>query len=237
MSPAMHDRFAERLSEYLDGGLDETEHRAIGEHVKECAACAETLDALRTVKETAAALPDAPPGADLWPGIAARIGGDRGGSPAIRPLRRVGAPTRAPRRVSFSMPQLVAAGVAVAVVSAGAMWLTLRREAPVTGQAPSGESPLAGWSAEALIRDPLSRDAAEDLGRLRRILSEGRDRLDPRTVRTLEDNLRIIEIAIAQSRRALDDDPGDPYVREHLTETMKRKVELMQRATVLASAP
>jgi len=216
-SGAMDDRFTERLSEYLDGDLSGPERDAVEEHLSGCRACAETLEGLRLVRLRAGALRDAPPGADLWPGIADRIGGDRGGSRAIRPVRRVGTRPRAPWRVSVSVPRLIAAGLAVAVVSASAMWLVSRRATPPV--------------------DPIARDAVEDLNRLRRVLAEGRGRLDPRTVQTLEENLRIIEIAIAQSRRALQDDPGDAYVREHLSETMKRKVELMQRAAVLASAP
>ena len=47
----------------------------------------------------------------------------------------------------------------------------------------------------------------------------------------------VIEIAIREARRALDADPRNPYVRAHLDETMRRKVELLHRATMLASAP
>ncbi|HEY7727861.1 MAG TPA: zf-HC2 domain-containing protein [Candidatus Eisenbacteria bacterium] len=240
MSDRTDDRFTPLLSEYLDEGLDEVARREVGEHLAGCAACAATLEELRAVKQRARTLPDAPPGADLWPAIAARIGGDRGGSPAIRPFRRVGAPVRARRLLAFSMPQALAAGLAVALVSAAAMWLALRHHdraaAPLSARdsLPStGPGGLAGSASRPLE----ARDAVEDLNRLRRILAEGRDRLDPRTVRTLEENLRIIEIAIAQSRRALETDPGDPYVRGHLTDTMRRKVELMHRAAVLASAP
>lgn len=158
----------------------------------------------------------------------------------MRPIRQVGTPWRAEGRWSLSMPQLLAAGLVVALASAGAMWLALRREGPPSAMVPARDSLLAtanGGVGDSSYRDPAARDAVEDLNRLRRILTEGRDRLDPRTVRTLEENLRIIEIAIAQSRRALETDPNDPYVRGHLTETMKRKVELMHRAAVLASAP
>lgn len=71
---------------------------------------------------------------------------------------------------------------------------------------------------------------------IRQALARGRGTLDPVTVRTLESNLAIIEIAIDQAKRALAADPANSYVREHLAATMKRKVELLQRATVLASA-
>lgn len=240
MSETKSDRYTDLLSEYLDGELDEAARDEVGRHLAGCAACAAALEELRAVKQRARTLPDAPPGADLWPGIAARIGGDRGGSPAIRSLRRVGAPRRARRSLALSTPQLLAAGLAVALVSAGGMWLALRPGRVPVAPAPARDSLLAGPAGEpgdTALRAVDAHDAVEDLNRLRRILAEGRDRLDPRTVRTLEENLQIIEIAIAQSRRALEADPGDPYVRGHLSETMKRKVELMHRATMLASAP
>jgi hypothetical protein len=230
-----HERIRDLLSQYLDGELDPATRRDVDRHLADCADCAATLAQLAAVKERAGSLSAAPPGADLWPGIAARIGGDRGGSPAIRPVRRVGA---RPRGDGFRLSgaQLLAAGLAVALVSAGVMWLALRRPGPGVRQTsiPAGR----GARPESVGAAGLEgRDAAEDLNRLRRILAESRDRLDPRTVRTLEENLQIIEIAIAQSRRALEADPGDPYIRGHLTETMQRKVDLMRRAAVLASAP
>jgi len=240
MSGTEQDRFTDLLSDYLDDGLEGPARREVDRHLAGCAACAAALEELRAVKQRARALPDAPPGADLWPGIAARIGGDRGGSPVIRPLGRVGAQPRAGRRLALSMPQLLAAGLAVALVSAGGMWLALRPGGPTAGREPGRDSLRTARDeapGEAAPRAADASGAVEDLDRLRRILAEGRNQLDPRTVRTLEENLQIIEIAIAQSRRALETDPNDPYVRGHLTETMKRKVELMHRATVLASAP
>jgi hypothetical protein len=138
------------------------------------------------------------------------------------------------------MPQLLAAGLVVALVSAGVMWLALRHAGVAIERGPARDSLFAargGGTGDSMSRVADAHDAVEDLNRLRAILAEGRERLDPRTVRTLEENLRIIEIAIAQSRRALETDPSDPYVRGHLTDTMRRKVELMHRAAVLASAP
>jgi hypothetical protein len=52
----------------------------------------------------------------------------------------------------------------------------------------------------------------------------------------LEQNLAAIEQSIGQSRRALAADPANPYLREHLQETMRSKLALLQRATLVASA-
>jgi len=76
----------------------------------------------------------------------------------------------------------------------------------------------------------------EAIAELRKALARERDRLDPATIRTLESNLAIIDLAIDQAKRALAADPANTYVKEHLADTMRRKVELLQRATMLASA-
>src|SRR5690242_18238701 len=100
----MTDRWMDRLSEYLDGTLAPAERQGLEAHLAECAACTATLAELRRVVARAGALDDRPPAADLWPRIAARLGG-RG---ALLPFAR-----RSARRVSFTVPQLAAAGIAL----------------------------------------------------------------------------------------------------------------------------
>lgn len=221
----MSDHWDERLSEYLDGTLAGRERAECEAHLADCPQCAATLAELRAVVERAAALRDAPPPEDLWPGIAARIGA----SPAPRVVR----PLRPARRFVLSVPQLAAAAAALVLVTAALVWIAARglpgrsvREVAVT--APRDDSS----AAYASFQDP--RYEAE-VAALKRALEQGRDRLDPATVRTLEDNLRIIELATEQARRALASDPANVYLRDHLTDTMKRKLDLLRHATQLAS--
>jgi len=63
-----------------------------------------------------------------------------------------------------------------------------------------------------------------------------REKLGPETVKTIESNLRIIDLATAQARQALAADPANPYLKEYLSKTMKKKVELLKQATVFATA-
>ncbi|HKQ59029.1 MAG TPA: hypothetical protein VJY35_14280, partial [Candidatus Eisenbacteria bacterium] len=76
-------------------------------------------------------------------------------------------------------------------------------------------------------------DAA--VAELERALAEGRGRLDPRTLKVVEDNLRIIDRAVAEARQAVAADPGNTWLRSHLASTMQRKVDLLRSATSLAS--
>jgi len=229
----MSDRWTDRLSEYLDDELEPPERRALAEHLDGCAECAAALAQLRQVVIRAGALPDREPPADLWPGIAARLRGEDEARDAVRPAPPLAAaPRRARPVLSFTLPQLAAAALAVALLSAGLMWRfgadlearlgRGRAAAPATVAVPAG----AG--------EDLSYDRAID--ELRRALAAGRGELDSTTVRVLEQNLAAIEQSVEQSRRALAADPANPYLREHLQETMRRKLALLQRATLVASA-
>ncbi len=68
---------------------------------------------------------------------------------------------------------------------------------------------------------------------LEKMLEAGRSRLDPETVRILEDNLRTIDLAIEQSRKALRADPANVYLNNHFAASRNRKLALLRRASAL----
>jgi hypothetical protein len=70
---------------------------------------------------------------------------------------------------------------------------------------------------------------------LQTVLREGRSQLDPKTVRALEDNLRVIDQAIAAARTALAGDSANVYLNEHLARNMQQKLGLLRRATAIVS--
>jgi hypothetical protein len=231
----MTDRFSERLSEYLDGDLAERERLEIERHLPTCAECRDTLAALTDLRERARALPPIAPATDLWPQIAARL-------PAATP--RAG---WLGRRLSLSLPQMAGAAVALMVLSAGiawwmvgrAPWLVTREPSAaagrplVVGSGPTAPSPTQAPEMASASFVDARYDAT--IAELQRTLEQGRDRLDPRTVRVLEKNLAIIDKAVTEARRAVDADPSSVYLREHLASMMKQKVDLLRQAAVLAS--
>ncbi|MGH7511990.1 MAG: zf-HC2 domain-containing protein, partial [Gemmatimonadales bacterium] len=115
----MHDPWTDRLSDYLDDELDAGERDMLDSHLRKCAECTAALADLKRVAIRARALTDRDPAADLWPGIAERIGTTTpsSGVPAVPITRRSG------RRWSFTVPELAAAGIALMVLSGGAAWL------------------------------------------------------------------------------------------------------------------
>jgi hypothetical protein len=165
----------------------------------------------------ARSLEDRPPAADLWAGVAERIGA---------------APRQ--RGFTFSLPQLLAAGVALAVLSASGAWLLHPEPQGVALQAAPAAPARVPVTAVGAGTASRSYDAAVD--DLEQILAEGRGRLDTATVRVLEENLALIDRAIAQARRAVAADSANLYLNTHLAETMRRKIDLLRQAAALVSA-
>src|SRR6266702_1590934 len=213
----MTDQWTDRLSDYLDNELGRAERAALEAHLAGCAACRGVLDELRRVVARAQTLEDRAPARDLWSGIAREIGRGRGRAPA--------------RRFSFSVPQLLAASIALVLLSAGAVWLSVARRPAPLDVALNGAGPARlAWAS-----DPRY-DAA--IAELQAALDAGRrsGRLDSTTIRVVEHNLAVIDTAIVQARRALAADPGSAYLNHHLADTMRRKLELLRQATAIAGA-
>jgi len=217
----MNDQWTDRLSEYVDGELANGERNALEAHLATCADCRATVDDLRHVVARAQSLENRPPKADLWSGIRARL------TPGRRPGVNRDASARA-WRVSFNVPQLIAASIALVLVSGGGMWVALNQRQQITdlsGQRPGPGTPVV-WTGHA--------DAA--IADLQDALDRNESRLDTSTVRVVRENLALIDRAIAQARAALKADPGNAYLNLHLADTMRRKLELLRRINAIATA-
>lgn len=221
---AMNDHWTDRLSEYLDDELDGAERLALESHLATCEICAATLAELRRVVGRAQALDDRGPARDLWPGIATRIG------VSTDEL----ASRRARRRVSFTVPQLVAASLALIAVSAGIARLASKQPAPI---APA-PLPVGSPVMQTAMFDKADSSADIAVDQLRLALAEGQrtGRLNPTTVHKLEHSLAVIDSAIAEGKRALLLDPQSAYLNHHLADTMRHKLEFLREANRIATA-
>jgi hypothetical protein len=232
-----YDAWTDRLSEYIDEELPADERRIVEGHLSGCEQCRQTLAELRAVTARARSLSDLPPARDLWPGVADRIGVRAHGQPRVLELRTA-------RRFSFTLPQLVAAALALMVLSGGMVWIARlggdRTDFPgiaaapgVTPMAPQSDGEPAGAAVRATFTEAHYDEAIEDL---KEALDAGRAKLDATTVRILEQNLTAIDRAIEQSRAALASDPANLYLSAHLVAAKKRKLALLRRATALADS-
>jgi hypothetical protein len=224
---ATTDPWTDRLSERLDGSLTEEEKGLLDAHLVTCADCRTVLGELEQVLARARTLPAIAPDTDLWPGIAARVAAYARAESVARPAHR-----SIVRGITLSWPQLVAAGLTLVVLSGGVAWYLTRTEGARGGYAQ--QKPGAEMSNASVLPhvDPVY---AAEVADLEKVLAEKRGQLDPSTVKTIEANLEIIDLATMQARQALAADPANPYLKDYLSKTMRKKVELLKQATVYAS--
>jgi anti-sigma factor RsiW len=214
------DTWRDRLSDYLDGALEDSARSELEEHLGGCEECRETLVELRQVVARAGRLVDAPPARDLWPGIANR-------------MRETEEGERHGRRFTFSVPQLAAAAVTLVALSSGIAW-------QIAGGFSAPQAERAGPVAQAPVKTDLmlaSRIASSDyesaIAQLEGVLDVGRERLDTATVRKVEEKLGLIDKAIDEARQALSADPSNAYLNRYLAGTMRRKLDLLRRTAAL----
>jgi hypothetical protein len=236
--------WTERLSEYLDDELSTSERDACAAHLAECQSCRVTLDELRQVVALAQSDRDVMPTADLWPGVLERIVPTSARVTSPISVADAAAARRAPRRISFTLPQLALAASLLIAVSAGISYFAMNRGPAVLPARSIAAEPMIHAVAEPSI--PPSSDVVlanfadaqfdRAVSDLERILVEQRDELDPGTVMVIERNLAAIDEAIRQARAALEADPANPFLNSHLAESRRRKLDLLRHATTLNSA-
>lgn len=223
----MHDMTSQHLSDYVDGELTAIESAAVEAHVARCAECRTVVEHLRGLVAAAGALPGTLPAADLWPGIQSRLAAEAD-VVRVEPVEH----TQRRWRVTFTVPQLAAAAVLLMLLSGGIVFLVRPASAPAESRIADAVPPLPDGIVPARLADASFDNAVADL---ERILTAGRDRLDPETVRVLEQNLTVIDAAIEQSRQALEADPANAFLNSHLVSARQRKIALLRRATALTT--
>ena len=237
-----HEEWTAKLSDFLDDELTPEERYAVESHLQGCAACTAVLDELQQVVSRARLVTPRPPQADLWPGIAEKLESEAAPA-AIIPMR-----SRAAWRVTFTLPQLAAASVLIAVMSGGFVWSLRNRAETRSAQASRSSNPETPVAA---IADSMEREASAEravvpvgladaqydaaVTDLERALKDGRGKLDPTTITIVEHNLQTIDEAIRQAREALAADPANSYLSGHLVEARRRKLDLLRRAAALTS--
>lgn len=207
---------SELFSQFLDGDLAPDEHQRVASHLLVCAECDTQLDDLRRVLARAQALEDRPPRHDLWPGVAAAIG-------AAPPARR---------RIQFSVPMLLAASIALMVLSGGTVAYLMQGRHTM----PMAAAPVVIAPTTTLAAAPAERGYDAAIRSLEAQLIAAEPKLDTTTVRVVRQKLDLIDRAIGEAQQALAADPSSSYLNGHLTATRLRKLELLRRVAALGRA-
>lgn len=234
-----HLEWTERFSDYLADELGEAERADVEAHLAVCGVCRDVLAQLGDVVARARALPELDPPSDLWPRISSAIGGPvravpRSDDPRVLelPSARTGGAvastgSRMSGRIAVRRSRLAIAAAALVAVSVGTTWWVANARAGLTDMASPASVPRAGSVIAAAAGSPPA-DLASELSALEEVLDVARGALDPNTVRVLERNLSVIEQAIADSRLALEMDPGNAFLTEHLERMYRRKLVYLQ---------
>jgi hypothetical protein len=192
-------------------------------HRASCVECAAVWDDLERISAEAAQLPLLVPARDLWAGIEARIETRIGGVPATatRPWYR-----------GQTFRLALAASLLVAVSSA-VTWTIARtdRDTPVLASLPSASPEESALHLASFTESVTSME--REISALQTIVRDRRSELDPQTVSVLEENLALIDRAIAESRAALASDPASQFLAAQFTRAYSSKLTLLRDAATL----
>lgn len=121
-----------------------------------------------------------------------------------------------PRTTRWAPARWLAAAVVLVAASSWTTAQLVRPDPPPALPAETWEQEMVGATAE-----------------LRAALDARRADLDPATLATVEQNLALIDRAIAETRTALDADPEDRRLRQALVRANEQKISLLRRALAL----
>ncbi len=172
----------------------------------------------------AAQLPSLQPTRDLWDGIAARI---------TTPVIAVDAVPPSVRPAWTRPGRLAAAAAVLVTVTATATWQIAQR----TIAPPTASVVVADPVAPFAVAAPVVRLAGtydQEISEMRALLAVRNLGLDTETTRVFEENLRVIDDAIAATRAALDADPASALLAQRLTGAYDMKLDLLRRLATLS---
>jgi hypothetical protein len=212
-----------QLNDYADELLSEAERAPLDAHLASCAECRAELAALRSVIADVHALPPGVrPARDLLPGIHAAID-----------TKKV-TPIDAWRTRSLWSARVPLAAAAILLVVAS---VVVTRILDQPGPAVSAYTPQPNGSSVLVSQQVNELETRYEgaIAELQQMIDAQRAQLSPTTVRVLEENLRVIDRAIRESRAALQADPANQMVNEMLWSAYEKKLELLRRATSVIS--
>jgi len=221
----------EILSELLDGDLPAQAAEEVGKHLKECVTCSALLRDLAEVQRRARSLGEQHPPRDLWPEIERAIEAGTIGDPKVielHPWTRADTASRK-RGLRLSYVQAAAAGVILALFSGAAGALLFQGSSDPTPGVAAVAAPDP-WVEMVRAASPALGETAMEVARLEEMLDRNRDQMDPETARVLERNLGVIDRAIQESVRALEADPGNPFLESHLARSMEIRANYLREA-------
>jgi len=247
-----HDAFNDQLMVFLEGDLDDAARAAMDKHAQGCAECGALLADLRDIRVRASKLPELTPSRDLWAGIAERIEAPVVSIATATPATAFPAAKRPLWQRRWVRSAAWAASLVGAVslgyfgaarrpqtvaqsdtVTADSLQLAITGDSSdVTTDARSAAATPVSFAAQRAVAT-LASDYDREITRLRKLVDERRNQMDPVTVAVIEKNLTVIDAAITESKKAIARDPASRFLIEALNASLESKVELLRIAAAL----
>jgi hypothetical protein len=245
----------ELLNDYVDGVLSEADARQVEEALERDPDLLRAEQELRAIVSEAADLPRSiEPNRDLWPEIQERL--TERAAHAPEPVPQPEIEPALPGNVETFMPrqrplQQLMVAAAMILILAGAV---LMGRSYLTTEAPGNEPNIAKETQplpepELDVRLASDHDQqiiavfakqeaeyAEAVSDLRAQLDEARSALAPETVQVIDENLLIINEAIAEIHEAMEQDKGNQRLMRTLIATYETELNLLEEATLLTES-
>ncbi len=225
------------LHDALDAPLPPAEATALAAHLDTCGACRDLEADLRLLREATESLDPPIVSSAGWTSLAAQL--EREGLMASASASAASAPSQASWR-GYAWMALAAS--LLAGIGASLIWRASDRLTPSTPTAavpqpaPAGNArvPHAVEAIEIELR--LAAEHYEKaITALEGLAAEDRTRIDPAVAQVVERNLVLIDTAIADSRKALQGQPGSLVAQASLFDAYRQKVSLLQDLIAMAS--
>ncbi|HWT46150.1 MAG TPA: zf-HC2 domain-containing protein [Vicinamibacterales bacterium] len=213
------------IQEYVDGTLGAIRRAELEQHLAGCGECRAFAADLQRIREDASALRSVPLPDGLWLQIAGRLR-QEGRVRDVAPVKR---------RVPFAAWAAMAAGLIVAIGGSAVVLRSGVRQAPAAVTTSAASQPGAGNAPDTKSVEDVQNELAAAqtqyqtaISHLEQIAKANQSALDPQTARTLQKNLAITDMAIADSSAAVHAEPTSVAAREALFDALKQKVSLLQ---------
>ena len=211
-----------------------TAHDLINEsHRAECAECRAEWAALEAIAAEARTLPQLTPSRDLWAGIAERLDA---GAP-----RTLSTPRSEQRWFARPVVRMAAAAALLVMATSAVTWrLATDRDARVPAAEPAfADGSVDGTAADGTPGDTQAAYQADveavdlEIRSMQALLDQRRAELDPATIAVLEKSMKLIDLAIAESRDALLKDPASQFLAAQLARSYSTKLTLLRSTATM----
>ncbi|MFC1499739.1 anti-sigma factor family protein [Candidatus Zixiibacteriota bacterium] len=199
------------LDDFVDGILSGGVHSRLERHLATCEECRRSLAELQALLDDAADLPaEIRPSKDLWPAVRSQIELEES----------------VPSRHSFfNRPKYMLAAAALFVlVTAGSLMIPRMIEMGMG----SIEWMMTEWQIGQVTTAAMERQYLGAIEELSYVVAERRATVPQSALKIIDQNLRVLDNAIEESRTALWNNPSDRELQSTLSTVYQQKVELLQ---------